>query len=161
MATTEILLLKPVENLGAEGDTVTVKAGYARNYLLPRKLALPVTQANSKYIASLQARRAEREAKEIAGAEELKSKIEKLVIVFEVKTGEEGVFGAVTAGDLINRFKEKGISLDKRQLSLYTPAKSLGKHTTKIRLHKDVSFEFEFELKAEGGEVAEAAEASA
>lgn len=149
MATTEILLLQPVENLGAEGDTVTVKAGYARNYLLPRKLALPVTQANRKYVESLQARRAAREAKEIAGAEELKAKIEKIELVFDVKTGEEGVFGAVTAADLIERLKEKGIELEKRQLSLYTPAKSLGKHTTKIRLHKEVSFEYEFELKGE------------
>ncbi len=154
MATTEILLLQPVENLGAEGDTVTVKAGYARNYLLPRKLALPVTQANRKYVESLQARRAQREAKEIAGAEELKAKIEKIQIVFEVKTGEEGVFGAVTAGDLLDRLKENGVELEKRQLSLYTPAKSIGKHTTKIRLHSEVSFEFEFELKAEGGEEA-------
>ena len=152
MATTEILLLQPVENLGAEGDTVKVKAGYARNYLLPRKLALPVTQANRKYVESLKARRAQREAKEIAGAEEIKAKIEKIEMVFEVKTGEEGVFGAVTAADLIERFKEKGIELDKKQLSLYTPAKSLGKHTTRIRLHREVSFEFEFELKAEGGD---------
>ncbi len=152
MATTEILLLQPVENLGAEGDTVKVKAGYARNYLLPRKLALPVTQANRKYVESLQARRAQREAKEIAGAEEIKAKIEKIEMVFEVKTGEEGVFGAVTAADLIERFKEKGIELDKKQLSLYTPAKSLGKHSTRIRLHREVSFEFEFELKAEGGD---------
>jgi large subunit ribosomal protein L9 len=160
MATTEILLLQPVENLGAEGDTVKVKAGYARNYLLPRKLALPVTQANRKYVESLQARRAQREAKEIAGAEEIKSKIEKIEMVFEVKTGEEGVFGAVTAADLIERFKEKGIELDKKQLSLYTPAKSLGKHTTRIRLHREVSFEFEFELKAEGGDEVEATEES-
>lgn len=152
MATTEILLLQPVENLGAEGDTVTVKAGYARNYLLPRKLALPVTQSNRKYVESLQARRAQREAKEVAGAEEIKAKIEKIEIVFDVKTGGEGVFGAVTAADLIERFKENGIVLEKKQLSLYTPAKSLGKHTTKIRLHQEVSFEYEFELKAEGVE---------
>ena len=150
MATTEILLLQPVENLGAEGDQVTVKAGYARNYLLPRKLALPITQANRKYVESLKARRAEREAKEIAGAEALKSKIEAIEIVFEVKTGEdEKMFGAVTAGNIIERLKEKGVELDKKQLSLYTPVKSLGKHTTRIRLHKEVSFEYEFEVKSE------------
>jgi large subunit ribosomal protein L9 len=160
MATTEILLLQPVENLGAEGDTVIVKAGYARNYLLPRKLALPVTQANRKYVESLKSRRAAREAKEIAGAEAIKTRIEKIVMVFEVKTGEEGVFGAVTANDLIERFKANGVDLDKKQLSLYTPAKSLGKHATKIRLHKDVNFEYEFELKPETTtEVTEAAQA--
>ncbi len=159
MATTEILLLQPVENLGAEGDTVKVKAGYARNYLLPRKMALPVTQANRKYVESLKGRRAAREAKEIAGAEELKTKIEKIQITFELKTAGEGVFGSVTANDLIERLKQNGVELDKKQLSLYTPAKSIGKHTTKIRLHKEVSFEYEFEIKAEGAE--DAAEAPA
>lgn len=150
MATTEILLLQPIENLGAEGDQVTVKAGYARNYLLPRKMALPITQGNKKYIESLKARRAEREAKEIAGAEAIKSKIEAISLVFEVKTGEDDkMFGSVTAGDLLERLAEKGIELNKKQVSLYTPVKSLGKHTTKIRLHKEVSFEYEFEVKAE------------
>ena len=155
MATTEILLLQPIENLGAEGDQVTVKAGYARNYLLPRKMALPITQANRKYIESLKSRRAEREAKEIAGAEAIKAKIEAIELVFEVKTGEEDkMFGAVTAGDIIERLKEKGVELDKKQLSLYTPVKSLGKHTTRIRLHKEVSFEYEFEVKSEAKEEA-------
>jgi large subunit ribosomal protein L9 len=150
MATTEILLLQQVENLGAEGDQVTVKAGYARNYLLPRKMALPITQANKKHIESLKARRAEREAKEVAVADALKTKIEGIQMVFEVKTGEDDkMFGAVTANDLIERFKENGVELDKRQVSLYTPVKSVGKHTTKIRLHKEVSFEYEFEVKSD------------
>lgn len=153
MATTEILLLQPIENLGAEGDQVTVKAGYARNYLLPRKMALPITQANRKYIESLKARRAEREAKEIAGAEALRAKIEAIELVFEVKTGEEDkMFGAVTAGNILERLKEKGVELDKKQLSLYTPVKSLGKHTTRIRLHKEVAFEYEFEVISEAKE---------
>lgn len=156
MATTEILLLQPIENLGAEGDQVTVKAGYARNYLLPRKMALPITQGNRKYIESLKSRRAAREAKEIAGAEAIKSKIEAIKIVFEVKTGdEEKMFGAVTAADLIGRLKENGIELEKKQLSLYTPVKSLGKHTTRVRLHTEVTFEYEFEVKAEVEAVAE------
>lgn len=150
MATTEILLLQPIENLGSEGDQVTVKAGYARNYLLPRKLALPITQGNRKYVESLKARRAAREAKEIAGAEAIKSKIEAISLVFEVKTGEDDkMFGSVTAGDILGRLSEKGIELEKKQLSLYTPVKSLGKHTTRVRLHKEVTFEYEFEVKAE------------
>jgi large subunit ribosomal protein L9 len=158
MATTEILLLQPVENLGGEGDQVTVKAGYARNYLLPRKLAMPITQANRKYVDSLKARRAAREAKELEGAEALKSKIEALSLVFEMKTGDdEHMFGAVTAADLLERFKANGIELEKKQLSLYTPVKSLGKHTTRIRLHRELSFDYEFEVRAEGK--AEAVEA--
>lgn len=161
MATTEVLLLKPVDSLGAEGDQVTVKAGYARNYLLPQKMALPITQGNRKYIESLQKQRAEREAKEIAGAEAIRQKIEKLEFTFEVKTGEEGkMFGSVTSGDLLERFKENGVELDKKQVALYSPIKSLGKHTTKIKLHKEVSIEFEFDVVSEDGDVESAEEAS-
>ncbi|MBN2234882.1 MAG: 50S ribosomal protein L9 [Opitutales bacterium] len=155
MATKEILLLKPVDNLGGEGDQVKVKAGYARNYLLPQKLALPITQANRKYVESLKKARSMREAKELDKAQELKGRIEKLNLVFTVKTGEEGrMFGAVTAGDLLARIAAEGIELDKKQVSLYTPVKSLGKHSTKIRLHPDVSFDFEFEVVSEDQPVA-------
>ena len=150
MATTEILLLKPVDNLGGEGDQVKVKAGYARNYLLPQKVALPITQANRKYVESLKKARSMREAKELDKAQEIKGRIEKLNLVFTVKTGDEGrMFGAVTAGDLLARIAAEGIELDKKQVSLYTPVKSLGKHSTKIRLHPDVSFDFEFEVVSE------------
>ncbi len=150
MATTEILLLKPVDNLGGEGDQVKVKAGYARNYLLPQKVALPITQANRKYVESLKKARSMREAKELDKAQEIKGRIEKLNLVFTVKTGDEGrMFGAVTAGDLLARMATEGIELDKKQVSLYTPVKSLGKHSTKIRLHPDVSFDFEFEVVSE------------
>ncbi|OPZ74386.1 MAG: 50S ribosomal protein L9 [Verrucomicrobia bacterium ADurb.Bin474] len=150
MATTEILLLKPVDNLGGEGDQVKVKAGYARNYLLPQKVALPITQANRKYVESLKKARSMREAKELDKAQEIKGRIEKLNLVFTVKTGDEGrMFGAVTAGDLLARMASEGIELDKKQVSLYTPVKSLGKHSTKIRLHPDVSFDFEFEVVSE------------
>lgn len=150
MATTEILLLKPVDNLGGEGDQVKVKAGYARNYLLPQKVALPITQANRKYVESLKKARSMREAKELDKAQEIKGRIEKLNLVFTVKTRDEGrMFGAVTAGDLLARMATEGIELDKKQVSLYTPVKSLGKHSTKIRLHPDVSFDFEFEVVSE------------
>ena len=150
MATTEILLLKPVDNLGGEGDQVKVKAGYARNYLLPQKVALPITQANRKYVESLKKARSMREAKELDKAQEIKGRIEKLNLVFTVKTGDEGrMFGAVTSGDLLARMATEGIELDKKQVSLYTPVKSLGKHSTKIRLHPDVSFDFEFEVVSE------------
>jgi large subunit ribosomal protein L9 len=150
MATTELLLLKPIEDLGNEGDQVSVKSGYARNYLLPRNLAVPVTRANKKQIEVLQARRDERLRKELEGANELKGKIEKVSVAIAVKTGPGGkVFGAVTAQNLIERLAEDGIELDKKQVSLHTPAKSLGKHTTRIRLHPEVSVDFEFEIVSE------------
>lgn len=150
MAHTELLLLQPIENLGNEGDQVTVRAGYARNYLLPRKLALPVTRANSKHMQALRERAEKRLAQELAGAQALAAKLEKVSIAFAVQTGPGGkMFGAITAQDLIDRLAQEGIQLEKRQVNLYTPVKSLGKHTTKIRLHADVSVEIDFEVVSE------------
>src|SRR5580692_7269396 len=94
MANSEILLLKPVDGLGGEGDQVKVRAGYARNFLLPKKFAVPVTQANRKHVDALKKRRAERETHELTGAQELGKKLEKVSIAFAVKTGEGGkMFG--------------------------------------------------------------------
>lgn len=160
MATTELLLLTPIEDLGNEGDQVNVKAGYARNYLLPRKLAVPVTRANRKQVEVLQKRRDERLRKELEAATAIKEKIEKVSVAIAVKTGPGGkVFGAVTAQNLIERLADEGIALDKKQVSLYTPAKSLGKHTTRIRLHEDISVDFEFEIVSENPIEEEGAEA--
>lgn len=160
MATTELLLLTPIEDLGNEGDQVNVKAGYARNYLLPRKLAVPVTRANRKQVEVLQKRRDERLRKELEAATAIKEKIEKVSVAIAVKTGPGGkVFGAVTAQNLIERLADEGITLDKKQVSLYTPAKSLGKHTTRIRLHEDISVDFEFEIVSENPIEEEGAEA--
>lgn len=159
MATTNILLLEPVSGLGGEGDEVSVKSGFARNFLFPKKIALPVNHANTKYIDSLKRRRAEREAKEIEGAQEIAKKLEAITIAISVKTGEGGkMFGSVTAGDLLERLKEEGVELEKKQVSLYSPVKSLGKHTTKIKLHSELKVEFEFEVVSENPiEEAEAA----
>jgi len=150
MATTDILLLSPVEGLGGEGEQVTVKAGYARNFLFPKKVALPVNRANSKYIEALQKHRAAREAEELEGAQAVAARLEKLGVAFPVKTGEGGkMFGAITVNDLIKRFDEEGLPITKKQVALYTPVKTLGKHSTKIKLHKDVKVDFEFEIVSE------------
>lgn len=150
MATANLLLLKPVENLGDEGDEVTVKAGYARNYLLPSGIAIPVTRANRKQMEVLRARAEERRKQQLERAQELGEKLAKISIAFAVQTGPGGkMFGAVTAQDLLNRLQEEGVELDKKQVSLYTPVKSLGKHSTRIRLHPEVSVDFEFEVVSE------------
>ncbi len=150
MATINLLLLKPVDNLGNEGDEVRVKAGYARNYLLPRKIALPVTRATRRQVESLRVAREERMRKEIAHAEEQAKKLAAMRLAIAVKTGPGGkVFGAVTAQNLIDRIREEGIVLDRKQLALYNPVKSLGKHTTRVRLHPDISVDFEFEVVSE------------
>ena len=144
MAHTEVLLLKPVEGLGGEGDQVRVRAGYARNFLRPQKLAAELTQANRKHVDALKKRRGEREATELTGAQELAGKLGKLTLAFAVKTGEGGkMFGAITAADLHAKIAEAGVTLDKRKLHLHTPVKTLGKHEVKVKLHPDVSVELE------------------
>ena len=150
MANSEVLLLQPIHGLGAEGDTVTVRAGYARNFLLPRKQALPITQANKKHVESLLKAREAREQKEFENARELSEKIEKISIAIAVKTGEGGkMFGAVTANDLIERLKEEGVELVKKQLGLAQPIKDLGSHSATIKLHADVEAELKFEVVSE------------
>jgi large subunit ribosomal protein L9 len=150
MASTEILLLKPVDGLGGEGDQVKVRAGYARNYLLPKGFAAPMTLANRKHVDALRRRRAEREASELNGAQDIAKKLEKLSIAFAVKTGEGGkMFGAITAADVHAKILEAGIELDRKKIHLYTPVKTLGKHEVKIKLHHDVSVEVSFDVVSE------------
>ena len=150
MANTEVLLLKPVDGLGGEGDQVKVRAGYARNYLLPQGFAAPMTLANRKRVESLRKRRAEREASELNGAQDIAKQLEKLSIAFAVKTGEGGkMFGAVTAADLHEKISEAGITIDRKKIHLYTPVKALGKHSTKIKLHAEVSVEISFDVVSE------------
>lgn len=161
MANNQVLLLKPINGLGAEGDTVTVRAGYARNFLLPRKLALPITQANKKQVEALLKAREVREQKEFEEARTLGEKIEAANIAIAVKTGEAGkMFGAVTANDLIERLKEEGIELAKKQLSLPAPIKELGSHTVTVKLTGDVSAELKFEVVSENP-IEESSEAEA
>ena len=161
MATTEILLLKPVTGLGAEGDQVKVKSGYARNFLLPRKIALPITQANRKHIESLKRARAEREAKELEGAKELAKKLEGVSIVFAVKTGEGGkMFGSISANDVCAKLAEQQIVIEKRKLHMH-PVKELGKHVARAKLHAEVEVEIAFEVVSENPIVEAPAEEAA
>lgn len=162
MAYSEILLLQPVENLGAEGDQVKVRAGYARNFLLPRKIAAPLTAANRKQVEALKKRRAEREAQEIQGAQEIAKKLEKASVAFAVKTGEGGkMFGAITAADLHEKLVQAGIEIDRKKIHLHTPVKTLGKHEVKIKLHAEISVDLSFDVVSENPIVPTAEEEAA
>jgi len=150
MAHSEVLLVKPVDGLGAEGDQVKVRAGYARNFLLPQGIAVPLTQSNRKQVDALKKARAVREAKELDGAQALAKQIEKAAIAIAVKTGEGGkLFGAVTAHDLHDKLAAAGIPVEKRRIHLGQPVKTLGKHEVKIRLHPEVTVEMSFEVVSE------------
>lgn len=150
MATQEVLLLQPVANLGAEGEAVHVKSGYARNFLLPRKLAVPMNQSNRRYLDALDQRRAQRERDEMADAERLASQIKKSSIAIAVKTGEGGkMFGSVTAANIVDRLKEDGIEIKKKQLSLSSPIKELGRHTLEVKLSADIQVKLNIEVVSE------------
>ena len=150
MANSEILLIKAVDGLGAEGDLVKVRAGYARNFLLPQGKAMPLTQANRKRVEALKKARVSRESKELEGATELSKQIEKAGIAIAVKTGEGGkLFGAVTANDIHDKLAAAGINVEKRRIHLGQPVKTLGKHSVKIKLHTDVTVELTFDVVSE------------
>ena len=147
MATSEILLIQPVDGLGGEGDQVVVRAGYARNYLLPNKIAIPLTTAHRQNIAALKQARVVREARDKEKSQGLAEKIGQLHIAIAVKTGEGGnMFGAVTAANLHEKIAEAGLEVDKKKVHLAAPIKTLGKHSTVIKLHPEVSIEMEFEV---------------
>jgi large subunit ribosomal protein L9 len=151
MAHTEVLLLKPIDALGGEGDLVKVRAGYARNYLLPHSLAVPVTQANRRHIESLKARRVERESKELDGARDLANRLKGVSLAFAVKTGDGGkMFGSITQGDLHTKLSDLGYPIEKKRVHIAGGhVKTLGKHEATIKLHADVSVEIAFEVVSE------------
>lgn len=162
MSHTEILLIKPVEGLGAEGDQVKVRNGYARNYLLPRKIAVAITASNRKQVESLKQRRAVREAQELDGAKALAAKLEAANIAIAVKTGEGGkLFGSVTANDVFEKLVAAGIEIEKKRIHLGAPVKTLGKHEASIKLHAEVTVALSFDVVSENPIVPSAEEVTA
>jgi large subunit ribosomal protein L9 len=141
MAKTEVILTSNIIGLGGESDQVKVAAGYARNYLIPQRLAVPVTQANKRHLEALKQRRAEREAHEFNTMSELSKGVSKLICVVKVKTGEDGkMFGSVTTGMIADELKHQfDISLDKRKIHIEQPIRTLGDHEIELRLHQDVN----------------------
>src|SRR5262245_55126061 len=140
MPKTEVILTHNIVGLGGESDQVRVAAGYARNYLLPQGLAIPLTHANKRRLEALRQRRAEREAHEYNTMSELAKGITKLTCVVKVKTGDDGkVFGSVTSGTIADELKHQfDIVLDKKKIHLDHPIKNLGEHEIELRLHAEV-----------------------
>lgn len=137
---TEVILTSNIVGLGGESDQVKVAAGYARNYLFPQRLAIPLTQANKRRLEVLRQRRAEREAHEFNSMSELAKAVSKLICVVTVKTGEDGkMFGAVTSGMIAEQLKTQfDVTLDKKKIHLEHPIKALGEHEVELHLHSDV-----------------------
>jgi large subunit ribosomal protein L9 len=137
---TEVILTHNIVGLGGESDQVKVAAGYARNYLFPQRLAIPVSAANKRHLESLRQRRAEREAHEFNTMTELSKGLAKLVCIVKVKAGEDGkMFGAVTAGMIADELKHQfDVVLDKKKIHLEHPIKQLGEHEIELHLHAEV-----------------------
>jgi large subunit ribosomal protein L9 len=140
MAKTEVILTHNIIGLGGESDQVKVAAGYARNYLFPQGLAIPLTSANKRRLEALKQRRAEREAHELNSMTELSKSISKLICLITVKTGEDGkMFGTVTSGMIADQLKTQfEVALDKKKIHLEQPIRALGDHDVELRLHPDV-----------------------
>ncbi|PYS97673.1 MAG: 50S ribosomal protein L9 [Acidobacteria bacterium] len=162
MATTTVLLREDVDNLGARGEIVKVKPGYARNYLLPRKLAVEATPGNVRQIEAERAALLKREARERSTAEAQSTQMKDLRLNFERKVGEHGLlYGSVTAMHIADALKEKGYEVDRRRVHLSEPIKETGDYTVTVRLHRDVNVEIPVTVTGEGGaQTAGAAETS-
>jgi large subunit ribosomal protein L9 len=136
----KVILLEDVERLGKRGAILSVKDGYGRNFLIPRKLAAPATDMNLK-LAEAQGKKAKvQEAKEVKSATELKAELDQVTLTIPMKAGAEDVlFGSVTSANIAELLEGKGYTIDKRRIELDEPIKRLGDHQVKVHLHKNVS----------------------
>jgi large subunit ribosomal protein L9 len=163
MAKTEVILTHNIVGLGGESDQVKVAAGYARNYLFPQHLAIPVSQGNKRRLEALRQRRAEREAHEFNTMTELSKGLAKLVCILKVKAGEDGkMFGAVTAGMIADELKHQfDVSLDKKKIHLEHPIKMLGEYEVELHLHAEVKGTLKVRVESTTPAVVPAADAAA
>lgn len=135
----EVILRTDVENLGKSGDVVTVKNGYARNFLLPRGLAYEANDSNRRRLDAEKGQRAKKHAAEVSSAREIAAKLEAVSLTFTMKAGEgDKLFGSVTAADIAEKLKAEGFSVDKKAVEMGEPVKALGVYKIPVRLHTDV-----------------------
>lgn len=150
MATTEVILTHNLPGLGAESDKLKVKAGYARNYLLPKGLAIPVTESNERRLTALRKRRMERESHELSSMKELAASLARIVLKIIVKTGDDGrMFGSVTAGSIVEELKNQwDVLLDRKKIHLDSPLRTLGDHEVELRLHPKVEANLKVKIES-------------
>lgn len=135
----EIILRQAVENLGHPGDLVKVSPGFARNFLLPRGIAVEATEGNKRRIAQEKVRLEAAEAERRQVASSLAERVEQVSLTFAARVGEEGkLFGSVTAADIAHQLEAQGFTFERRQIDLAEPIKALGVYRVPIKLHADV-----------------------
>jgi large subunit ribosomal protein L9 len=152
MATTTILLREDIDTVGGRGEIVKVKAGYARNYLLPHGLATLATKGNVKQIEGERAALLKKAAVEKTTAEAQREQMESISLEFERKAGEHGtLFGSVTSMDIAEALKAKGYEVDRRRINLREPIKETGEYTVNVKLHREVTLPVPVVVTAEPG----------
>jgi len=136
----EVILREHVEHLGKRGDVVKVAAGYARNFLLPRKLALAVTDANKRQIERERASAEAREAQERDAAQAMAARLEQVAIEIARRAGEgDALYGSVTSADIAESLAAQGFEIDKRKIQLADPIRSISETTVPVKLHREVT----------------------
>lgn len=162
MATTKILLREDIDNLGGRGEIVKVKAGYARNFLLPNRLASLATKGNINSIEKERSSLLKKAASEKSTAEAQHEQMRDIALTFERRAGEAGtLFGSVTSMDIAEALKAKGYEIDRRKISLKDAIKETGDYTVNVKLHREVTLAVPISVTAEGGETAPKAEKNA
>ena len=147
----EVILREHVDNLGKRGEIVKVAAGFARNYLLPRKLALLATEGNRKHVERERKIMETREAQEKAGAEAIATRLASVDIAIARRVGDtEQLYGSVTSGDIVDFLKSKGFEVDRRKLILPEPLKTLGEFDVPLKLHREVTVPLKVKVVKEG-----------
>lgn len=160
MATTTVLLREDIETLGGRGEIVKVKAGYARNYLIPQKLASLATKGNIKQIEQERAALLKKAAVEKSTAEAQATQMGDISLEFARKVGETGhLFGSVTSMDIVEALKAKGYEIDRRRVTLKDPIKETGEFTVPVKLHREVTIAVPVKVTDEEGNIVETAEA--
>ncbi len=136
----EIILQEDIEKLGTRGQVVTVKEGYARNYLLPQKLAIPANASNMKRLEKMRAAFAKKEATERESAQQQAAQLASVTLKLSRKAGEsDQLFGSVTTADIAEALAAQGYEIDKRKIQLTDPIKLVGEHPITIKLYRDVT----------------------
>ena len=150
MANVKLILKEDVTGLGHAGDVVTVKPGYAKNFLVPEGKATLASEAKIREVEHLRRQIAEKVAKELSDLKKAKKALEALVLEVTAKAGEEGkLFGSVTAGQVAELIAAKGIEIDRRKIELADPIKELGEHKVNLRLHREVVATLTLKVTAE------------
>lgn len=151
MATTTILLREDIETLGGRGEIVTVKSGYARNYLFPRGIAIPATKGNIRQVEKEREYLLKKAAEEQSTAEMQATQMEDIKLDFERMAGETGtLFGSVTSMDITAALNDLGYEIDRKQVKLKSPIKELGEYTVDVRLHREVWLQVPVTVRPEG-----------